>query len=204
MTHIDCSEKVLGVKIFLSLLIFIISLQFWTKADDIRDFEIEGVSIGDSLLEYYNPNQIENFIRNDYNYGEFYKLEITDKLLLKKLIKYDSISFHIKRNDNDFIVQHIGGNIFFNKIKDCLNEQKNITNQISKALNIEFTFRKLISSSYKNTKYYQSEGAVENGGVIAITCYDWSKKDQDKYGWKDNLSVEIFSSEVANFIRDNS
>ena len=29
------------------------------KADDIRDFEIEGMSIGDSLLNYFNKEHIK-------------------------------------------------------------------------------------------------------------------------------------------------
>ena len=37
------------MRIFLSILILIFSFQSWTKADDIRDFEIEGISIGDSF-----------------------------------------------------------------------------------------------------------------------------------------------------------
>ena len=42
------------------LLIFILTFSFqsWTKADDIRDFEIEGISIGDSLLNFYDENRI--------------------------------------------------------------------------------------------------------------------------------------------------
>ena len=36
------------------LLVFILTLSFqsWTIADDIRDFQIEGMSIGDSALDY--------------------------------------------------------------------------------------------------------------------------------------------------------
>ena len=41
-----------------------LSLQTLVEADDIRDFEIEGISIGDSLLKYYNLDQINNFFRN--------------------------------------------------------------------------------------------------------------------------------------------
>ena len=37
------------MKIFLSVLILIFNFQSWTKADDIKDFEIEGMSVGDSL-----------------------------------------------------------------------------------------------------------------------------------------------------------
>ena len=41
------------MKRLLLILILTLSFQSLTKADDIRDFEIEGMSIGDSLLEYF-------------------------------------------------------------------------------------------------------------------------------------------------------
>ena len=40
------------------VLVLNFSLQSWTKADDIRDFEIEGMSIGDSALEYFSEEKI--------------------------------------------------------------------------------------------------------------------------------------------------
>jgi len=188
----------------LLILILTFSFQTFSKADDIRDFEIEGISIGDSLLKYYNLNQINNFIRNNYNNEKFYKLEIVDQSLLNKLEKYDSISFHFKKNDNKYIVQNIGGIIFYNEIDDCLSEKKIITKQISEALNVKLTYSKLSATWDKNTEYYQSEGEIGKGGVVAITCYDWSKKDEENNGWKDNLSIDIFNKEVATFIRQNS
>ena len=47
------------MKIILAILVLIFSLQSLTKADDITDFEIEGMSIGDSLLNYISDNQIK-------------------------------------------------------------------------------------------------------------------------------------------------
>ena len=187
-------------------LVFILTFSFQalTKADDIRDFQIEGISIGDSLLKYYNLDQINNFFRNNYNNKKFYKLEIANQSLLDKLKKYDSLSFHFKKNDNKYIVQNLGGIIFYNEIGDCLSEKKIITKEISEALNVKFTYRKLSATWDKNTKYYQSEGEIGEGGVVAITCYDWSKKDEENNGWTDNLSIEIYNKEVATFIRQNS
>ena len=48
------------MKVFIAVLVLIFSLQSWTKADDIYDFEIEGMSIGDSLLDYFSEAQISN------------------------------------------------------------------------------------------------------------------------------------------------
>ena len=46
------------MKRLLLTLILTLSFQTLTKADDIRDFQIEGMSIGDSLLRYYSEDQI--------------------------------------------------------------------------------------------------------------------------------------------------
>ena len=48
------------MRIFLSVLILIFSIQSWTKADDIRNFQIDGMSVGDSLLNYYNEKKLKN------------------------------------------------------------------------------------------------------------------------------------------------
>ena len=47
------------MRLFLLILILTFNLQSWTKADDIKDFEIDGISIGDSLLDYYEITEIE-------------------------------------------------------------------------------------------------------------------------------------------------
>ena len=54
------------MRIFLSILVLIFSLQSWTKADGIRDFEIEGMSIGDSLLDYYSEEKVINTYKHYY------------------------------------------------------------------------------------------------------------------------------------------
>ena len=192
------------MRFFISIIVLIFSLQSLARANDIRDFQIEGISIGDSLLKYYNLDQINNFIRTNYNNEKFYRLEIVDQSLLNKLKKYDSLSFHFKKNDNKYIVQNLGGIIFYNEIGDCLSEKKIITKEISEALNIKFNYRKLSATWDKNTKYYQSEGEIGEGGVVAITCYDWSKKDEENNGWNDNLSIDLYNKEVATFMRQNS
>ena len=53
------------MKRLLLILILTLSFQSWTKADDIRDFEIEGMSIGDSLLDYFSKDKIQLFINSD-------------------------------------------------------------------------------------------------------------------------------------------
>ena len=44
------------------------TLQAPSWADDIRDFEIEGISIGDSLLNYFSEEEIRNNVNDVYSY----------------------------------------------------------------------------------------------------------------------------------------
>ena len=60
----------------LLILILTLSFQSSTKADDIRDFEIEGISIGDSALIYFSEKLIKKNSRSPYKD----KKEIVKKL----------------------------------------------------------------------------------------------------------------------------
>ena len=56
------------MRIIIIIIIFFINIQLLSKADDIRDFEIEGISIGDSLLDHFTEKEIKENI--SYNYEE--------------------------------------------------------------------------------------------------------------------------------------
>ena len=59
------------MKRFLLILILTFSFQTWTKADDIRDFQIEGMSIGDSALGYFSKKEIKKNKRNWFKDKEY-------------------------------------------------------------------------------------------------------------------------------------
>ena len=47
------------MKKLLRIVVLGLLLTLSAKADDIRDFQIEGISIGDSLLDYISDSQIK-------------------------------------------------------------------------------------------------------------------------------------------------
>ena len=47
------------MKRILFIILLILNIQLLVKADDIGDFQIEGMSIGDSLLNYMNVYEIK-------------------------------------------------------------------------------------------------------------------------------------------------
>ena len=55
------------------LIIFFLILNNHIKADDIRDFEIEEISIGDSLLDFFTLNEIINKQNSYSDKGYQYK-----------------------------------------------------------------------------------------------------------------------------------
>ena len=67
----------------LSLYLFLVffSLQTPSQADDIRDFQIEGISIGDSLQNYIDNNKFKYYEAADYfkdNKITLYETQLSD------------------------------------------------------------------------------------------------------------------------------
>ena len=121
------------------LLILILTLSFQTllNADDIRDFQIEGISIGDSLLDYYKESEIKNKNKNFYPKSKkIYMIEFYDNFKL-----YDAVAFHLQKNDENYIIESIKGVIFFDKnIKKCRKKMTKIELDVSNFLNIKKKF----------------------------------------------------------------
>ena len=91
------------MRVFVIVLVLIFSLQSWTKADDSRDFEIEGMSIGDSLLDYFSVSEIKNFYNYDnlpsnmkFRIAEFYQENYN------KMEQYDAMQVYYKPEDKNF------------------------------------------------------------------------------------------------------
>ena len=75
-------------------------------ADDISDFQIEGMSIGDSLLDYMTEEEILKEIeitKNDYNYLEEPN-KYVEVYLFKNLKRYETVSFFVKNNLADLYI----------------------------------------------------------------------------------------------------
>jgi len=51
----------------LLILVLMFSFQSFTKADDIRDFEIDGLSLGESLLKFYDKKDLTTYTADYYS-----------------------------------------------------------------------------------------------------------------------------------------
>ena len=183
--------------IFLIILIF--SLQSWTKADDIRDFEIEGISIGDSLLNFFSLQEIKknskpHYYKNISNFP-FLAIEIENHNSFKQ---YYGIQFHVKKNDNNFKIYAIAGYDYcLENIKYCYEMKDKIEKDISNIFtNVKINKRAIThdADKTKKSKVTYTEYLLENGDAISVNVYDWSKA----MNHGDNYDLAIDSVEFIN------
>ena len=96
------------------------------KANDIREFEIEGITIGDSLLNYYSEDEILNpKVGNKYFYPKSRK--IYELALDLESDLYDEVQFSLKENDNKYKIYNINGIVYFKQnYEKCLKQKKKL------------------------------------------------------------------------------
>ena len=114
------------MRIFLFVLILILNLQSLTKADDIRDFEIEGMSIGDSALNFFSKKQLD---KNSYLMGTD-DTYITSYFFDSKFKLYDGVEVTYLKNDKNYIIEALSGGVTVQNI----NERKKKNKEISQSL----------------------------------------------------------------------
>jgi len=190
------SEKVLFMRVFIAVLVLIFSLQSWTKADDINDFEIEGMSIGDSLLDYYSKDKIiDSKINDKYKSKKFYQISIENN----KFENYDAMSFHLKTNDNNFIIYSISGIIAI-EINECLKKRKKIFNSIKALFNDPeiYDAGRRKHPAYKNG-YTHDLYIVVNSEPISVSCYEFTDESTEE-----KLLISIDTKEFNDFLNNEA
>ena len=189
------------MKKFLGMVVLGLFLITPSQADDIRDFQVEGISIGDSLLDYFTETEIKENIENYFDGAtvkKYYSVEIYKH---ERFEIYDSIQLSLKINDKDYIIDHIVGIIFYdNDINDCYEKQK----EVAKELTLLFKNAKKSEMNTKHPSDVTGESKIKeinfwlkSEDVVSADCYDWS----DKMGYVDHLRVGMISVEFNNWLK---
>ncbi len=184
----------------LAILVLILCFITPSQADDIHEFEIDGMSIGDSLLDYFSKDKI----LNARNYDEFpsdMKFRIIDIYLENKF--YEGVQFYYIPEDEKFIIQALNGRKFFTNIENCYTEKK----KIEKILSGEFDnaridrqkkLKHLDDPTGKST-YTATFFNLGSGGRGSVTCYDWHLNTGNRI----SIGVSIQSETVSNWVDSN-
>ena len=188
------------MKKFLAILILTLTFQAPSFANDIRDFKIEGMSIGDSALDYFSEDQIKNNKRNYYNNDEFFPSELAN---LPSFKIYDAIQITYKREDKQYKLHGIAGFIDFPKsIKDCNKKMKEIIKDVSELFSD--TKKEKYKGKHEGDPFGKSIVIKTtfrlDSGSIEISCNDWSKQ----IGYLDTLRVSIKTREFDTWLKNKA
>jgi hypothetical protein len=184
-------KKLLGILV-LGLLLITPSL-----ADDIRDFQIEGMSIGDSALDYFSEEELKNANVESYKDKKFLMLGIWKEYKL-----YDVLQIYVKPNDNKYKIHAIAGVIIYSdNLEGCYKKKDEIANDLS--VNFK-NLKKIDYGRLKNNVEADPYGGTYDlvgfefidGSVMQVSCNDWSEKS----GIVDSVKVEVYSQEVVNYL----
>ena len=197
------------MKRLLLILILTLSFQSWTKADDIRDFQIEGMSIGDSLLDHFSKDEIQLYINHQDTFHfkdkEYVIINTHGQKPYKKVeSNYSFGGVTIKLSDTEYQIQNIG---FVLRLKNGIKECHIKKSEIEESIALIFKDAKKESFDKKhsydktgNSKVYSTWFTIDNG-TVAVHCEDWSKKLETEKNYFDRLKVTINSKQFDKYLQ---
>ena len=170
------------MRILLSILILIFSLQAFSNASDITEFEIEGMSVGDSLLKFISKKSIKDEIANKqtsvYYNNDYVSILLKD--MRGKLLIYDDIKAVIKPNDATYKIYALEGILDFSNIDECHKNQLEISDQIKNSLDLKvegdlWNLKKnRLPETIQNIRYIDFDIKADlSEGSFRTGCYDY-------------------------------
>ena len=207
------------MKKILFLIISVLSFQTLSLADNIRYFQIEGMKIGDSALDYFSEFQLEDSEQGWHNYT--YNEYSTSYMPGKGIYNWFLISY--KNDDDNFIIEGLVGGLEKKNYdnKECNNKLDTV------ALNISGLFKNTVQEEKKS--YKLTEGAAQiypftgistvtslsfnflDGAKIILACYDMEKEAKENESFlktvlkqNDSFRIDIRSSTFVKYLKKNN
>ena len=135
-------------------------------ADDIKDFQIEEISVGDSLLDHFSKKEVKDFfeIKNAVNYYPKSKKFFTLGTFSEGKI-YKQINFDLKNSDNKYIIYGISG---YKRIayQDCIKESKLVVSEI----------KQLFPKDKFSYDFYETKHPGDTSGNSTYFSHDFNRK----------------------------
>ena len=186
----------------LSIYLFLILFSFQTSSlgSDISDIQIDGISIGDSLLDYYSEKEIkDNVLKDTYNKNKKYTVTgFFDSTNTSKI--YDGFYFYYKTYDKNYIIHSISAFIDYDTyIYNCHKKVNKLDKELSAILND--AKRRRDTSKHPADKSGKSiikqiSYDLKSGGGASIACINWSSK----MDYPDHLLIILDSKEFRQWI----
>jgi len=186
-------------------------------ADDISDFQIEGMSIGDSLLDYMTKDEIlEEIERTKNNYGWLNEPnKYSEVYMWKELPTYDKISFFVKNNSTNEYVTNKNEKYTIVFIRGILDYNEDFDSCIAKRDEIVKIFSEMFPNTIKKEEIFKhsadSSGRsiidavyfyFDSGGDAEVYCSNYEETFRIKSKYSEGLSIVITSEDIINWFED--
>ena len=170
-------------------------------ADDISDFQIEGISIKDSMLDFLSEKQIKNNTKDFYRTDDFIPVQIEGSYFNSEM--YDVIEFNYKNGDKNYIIYSVSGLNYPEDINDCYKAQKEILEELNGLFGNVKGIRKNKLKEYNHGADPSGKSTYTRGGFIFssldqvnVDCNDFAKES----GYVDEMYVSVDSKEFYYFL----
>ena len=164
----------------LILFLFLLGFVGNVFADDVSEFEIEGIKMGDSLLDYMSEEEIKiQLEENKYMFSHTDKKFIGIEVFGRSPEVFEYIVVTIKRTgDLNYKIYSVRGMFDYSNPVDCLKKQKTIVKDLSKMF--ENTKKDEWSRSPNVDSTGQSKITAvsfifKKGGSVSVLCHDYAK-----------------------------
>ena len=171
-------------------------------AEDIKNFEIEGMRVGESALNYFTKEEIENG-KQPQQYPGSDKYIISNIIEHKNFKKFVQIQINYLKNDSQYHMGGILGSSPYDDIKLCLKDKDVMENKMDKFFEVP------VKQTATQDKHYDSTGNSKThitqyflkNGLVLITCDDWSTKMTNEENLRDIISVNLIGEDFKNFLQ---
>lgn len=192
---------------FLFFFFIFCSFLSYSQANNLKDFEIEGISIGDSLLKHFSKINIDKEINSEFSFkyknNRFIGLGVgqtNEFSLFKKLNQFDELGITIKPNDENYLVHGISGEILcYNNINKCMIVKDEIIKDLKNIfedVQIDSWERKHPVDKTKKSIVYGNDLTTNDlDFAISVSVYDMSDDN-----FNDSVKLSIKTEELSNFI----
>ena len=196
------------MKFFLFALIFIFNFQFLTNAEEVKNFEIEGMTVGESLLNYMKKTEIEDKINSKASYHYPNGPYVVFGYYSDEMKIYDDVGVVIKQKDSNYTIYALEGTIYFRK-GTCNEKQKEISSDLKMVLDsskynyTESFNQNFISDTTGASKVSYLDFNFNDKSAIRVICWVLSEEFKSKHNNMDRLVVAANSALFMKWINKN-
>jgi len=186
------------MKKLLAIIVLGLFCSYSVLADNIKNYEIEGMSIGDSLLDFMSESEIKN---NEIKYWGNKKKKYSVTGIINNLNTYNQVEVYYKSKDKKYKIEQIAGMMFIDNLDECLQERETIIKSFGSSFsNLEKNTAVLDYAPDKTGKSKQHQVSYffnKKNSNMRVECVQFSQKMKKEERGRNHLNVTASSDKIT-------